>query len=170
MSWYSKMTGHDAKLRGRQVEEKSRQSRLGGSPEQLYDRALLDEQGGGGWQQAFNTTAGAMLTDALPRIRQDLQLTREDGIRRGISTGDLGTSMEGDVVSSWGKNLANAFAGTAMTGYENNRNRYLDLLTGGIDRDESRWNAGQNRNAAMVGSALNFGSQAASSYFGRPRY
>lgn len=168
MSTFSRLTGHDAKLRDRQVAEQRRFSSLGGSPEQMYDRATIDEGNGQGWQNAFHQTAGAMLTDALPRIRQDLQLTREDGIRRGISTGDLGTSYEGDVLTGWGKNLANAFTGTAMQGYENSRNRYLDLITGGIDRADSRWNAGQNRNAAYVGAGINAVANGAAAYLGKP--
>lgn len=161
MSFFSKLTGHDAKLRDRQIAEQQRFAGLGGSPQALYDRAIGDEGRGDGWKSAFNTTAGSMLAGALPQMRQDMQMTREDGIRRGISTGDLGTSYEGDVMSSWGKNLANAFAGTAMSGYENSRNRYLDLITGTIDREDSNRNADKNRRAALWGAGISAVGQAA---------
>lgn len=151
MSWFSKLTGHDAKLRDRQIAEKSRFASMGGSPEDLYARAVGEERNGGGWQDAFKTTAGAMFNNALPQLREGLQMTREDGIRRGISTGDLGTSYEGDVTSAWGKNLSNALAGTAMQGYENSRNRYLDLITGQLDRDQAGANASKQKRAGMWG-------------------
>lgn len=168
MSMFSKLTGHDAKLRDRQIQEKANYAAAGGSPQQQYYSAIGDEKSGGGWQNAFNTTAGAMYNDALPALRNSLQMSREDGIRRGISTGDLGTSNEGDITQAWGKNLANSFSGLAMQGYENNRNRYLDLLTGQMDRDQAGDNAARQRRAGLyggIGSALGAG---VGGFFGGP--
>lgn len=169
MSFISKLTGRDAKLRDRQINEQRQYAAAGGSPTDQYYSSIADERNGGGWQQAFNQTAGATLANALPDLRNQLQMTREDGIRRGISTGDLGTSTEGDLMSAWGRNLSNAFAGQSLAAHEGSRNRYLDLISGQIDRDDSNRNASKNRNAAMWGSVLNLGGQAASSYYGRPR-
>jgi hypothetical protein len=166
MSMFSKLTGHDAKLRGRQIDEQRHYGAAGGSPTDLYYGAITDERNGGGWQDAFNKTAGATLANALPDLRQNLQMTREDGIRRGISTGDLGTSNEGDLVSSWGRNLANAFAGQSFNAYDTTRNRYLDLITGQIDRDDSNANAGKNRRAALWGAGINAVGQAAGAAMG----
>lgn len=153
MSFFSKLTGHDAKLRDRQINEQRQYAAAGGSPQDQYYSSIADERNGGGWQQAFNQTAGATLANALPDLRNQLQMTREDGIRRGISTGDLGTSTEGDLVSSWGRNLANSFAGTALSAHEGSRNRYLDLLSGQLDRDQETENAKRQRRGG-VGSAL----------------
>lgn len=94
------------------------------------------------------------MNQQLPKLRSSLQLSREDAIRRGISTGDLGTSNEGDITTAWGQNISNTLGGMAMQGYENNRNRYLDLLTGGMDRDQSNKNNQNNMWANLGGSAL----------------
>lgn len=133
MSWFSQLTGRD--------RHNERVARSGFDPNTLYDQAIRDEGAGGGWQKAFNDTAGAFLENQMPALRSQLQLTREDAQRRGIGTGDLGTSNEGDLVSAFQRNIANALGGLAMSGYENNRNRYLDLLSGRLDRNQASRNA-----------------------------
>jgi hypothetical protein len=136
----------------------------GGNPDDQYKKAVAFEGAGGGWDKAFNDTAGSYLSQALPSLRNNLQLTREDSVRRGIGTGDLGTSNEGDLVSQWGQGISNTLGGLAMQGYENNRNRYLDLLTGGIDRRDSQANDRKNRSAGMWGSVLQAGGLAAGAF------
>ena len=152
MGWFSKLAGNvwNATPTGMAVNAINRERRSaagrhsekqafwkanGGDPNQRYNQAIVDEGNGGGWEDALTRTAGSLYSRQLPQLRNDLQLTREDGIRRGISTGDLGTSNEGDLVSSWGQNFADTLGGMAMTGHENSRNRYLDLLVGRMDRD-----------------------------------
>src|SRR5689334_19134938 len=85
------------------------------------DTELDYERRGGGFTDAFNQTAGAYLNNALPGLRSQLQTTREDEQRRGIGTGDLGTSYEGDIMSAFQRNLAGALGGLASQGYENRR-------------------------------------------------
>jgi hypothetical protein len=109
MSFFSRLTGHDAKLRERQTEEQTSLWPLPAARQPICTtaRSPTNATAAGGRTRSIRT-AGATLAGALPDLRQNgLQMTREDAIRRGISTGDLGTSNEGDVVSSWGRNLAN---------------------------------------------------------------
>jgi hypothetical protein len=155
MSWFSKITGIDA-ARNRKRGKADFWRNNGGDPNERFDRAIIDEGTGAGWQTAFNQSAGAAYNRMMPQFREQLQLTREDGIRRGISTGDLGTSYEGDLASAFSQNLADTFGSMAMSGYENSRNRYLDLLTGRLDRNQAARNArtanwmGAGRAAASV--------------------
>jgi hypothetical protein len=161
MSWFSRVTGQDAR-RNRAAERSKQEWGVGNDPGDQFRKAILNEQQGGGWEDAFQRTAGATINNALPQLRQQLQLTREDAIRRGVSTGDLGTSNEGDLVSAWSRNLDNTLGSMAMQGYENNRNRYLDLLTGRMDRDT----ASKNRVSNTLSGLFSGASQAAAAYYG----
>lgn len=140
MSWLSRLTGRDA-ARNRNAGKAQWWRERGGDPNDRFNQAIVDEGAGGGWKTAFGETAGAFVRDQLPQLRESLQMTREDGIRRGISTGDLGTSYEGDVLTSWGRGISDALGRLSMSGYENNRNRYLDLLSGRLDRNTAAQNA-----------------------------
>lgn len=164
MSWLSKITGSDGRKNRSATDNASWQKYGGGNPDDQLKQATAFEGAGGGWEDAFKTSAGSVLAQALPDLRNKLQLTREDGIRRGISTGDLGTSNEGDLVSSWGQNISNTLGGMAQQGYENNRSRYLDLLTGGIDRRDSQANQRKNRTAGIWGGLLGAGGTAAAAF------
>jgi hypothetical protein len=175
VSFLSKITGRDrarnqlqnslSKVQGAAAAQPLSPQNLAGQ----YGQALTTAKDGGfkedpnGWQQAFNQTAGATINNALPQLRNDLQMTRENAIRRGISTGDLGTSFEGDVTSAWGRNLSNALAGQALgaytgyenraqSGYENSQNRYLDLLTGAMDRNTAEENANKKKKSGLYGT------------------
>jgi len=121
-------------------------------------QASQDELTGTGWQDAFNKTAGAQLAGALPGLRSQLQTTREDAIRRGISGGDLGTSYEGDIMSAFQRNTANAFAGQAADMYNQSRNRYLGLLGGQLDYTSSQENANRNFWSGLLGGGISLGS------------
>lgn len=143
MSWWSKMTGADG-IRNRERDI--------GTTSGTIDQAMADEQSGAGWEDAFNKTAGAQLAGALPGLRSSLQMTREQDIRRGISTGDAGTSAEGDLVSAWGRNIGNSFAGQALNAFQNSRSNYLDLLTGKMDRQQADLNAARKRRASTFGA------------------
>lgn len=153
MSWLSKITGGDAAKRRRE-QQSVQQWGAGNDPNDQLRKATLFEQQGGGWEQAFNQTAGSFLNQAMPELRQKLQTTREDAIRRGVSTGDLGTTYEGNIESAFQQNLSNTLGGMAMQGYENNRNRYLDLLTGQIDRADSNRNAKNNMWSSIAGNGM----------------
>lgn len=157
MSWLSKLTGRDHAREGLQKMQAwsaGMAAKDPTSPENLHGRyaAALDDAGKGtGWEDAFKRTAGAVMTNALPGLRNDLQMTRENAIRRGVSTGDYGTSAEGDVTSAWQRNIANALAGQSMVGYEDSQNRYLDLLTGQMDRNTGEENAKKKNKSGLLG-------------------
>lgn len=146
------MTGRDRARNNRNAENDWWRQR-GGDPQHRMRDAIVDEGAGGGWQKAFEQSAGAYMSRAMPQFRQQMQLTREDGIARGISTGDLGTSYEGDLASAFQQNTSDTLGSMAMGAYENNRNRYLDLLTGHMDRKQGQRNA-KNQMWSGLGSAV----------------
>lgn len=153
MSWLSKITGRDA-ARNKKAAQSAAEWGQGNDPNDQVRKALLSEEQGGGWQQAFQQTAQSTINQALPQLRNSLQLSREDAIRRGISTGDLATSNEGDITAAWGQNISNTLGGLATSEYENNQNRYLSLLTGSIDRTQSQQNQNSNNWFGLGGAAL----------------
>lgn len=116
-------------------------------------------------QQAFETSARAAMEAAMPAFSRQLQGVRESAARRGLSTGDLGTSYEGDLTSAFQKNTANAIAqqalglygerlGSAGSLYGMEHNNYLDLLSGQLDRKQAAKNARAQANASMWGGVL----------------
>lgn len=145
MSWLSKAMGIDSK------RNKLNDARRG------LDQELDYERSGGGFQQAFDDTAGAFLSSAMPQFRNDLQLTREDGQRRGIGTGDLGTSFEGDLTSAFQRNLSNTLGGLASSGYENRRNRILDIISGKVGSAQDELDSTQNLWGGIGGGLLSLG-------------
>lgn len=153
MSWFSKITGEDAgKIRR---EQKSiQQYGEGNDPSDQLAKALNSAESGGGWQQAFQQTAQSYMNQAMPQLQNQLQLSKEDAIRRGVSTGDLGTSNQGDILSAFQQNMSNTLGGLATSEYENNQNRYLNLLTGTLDRNSSNANSNNNMWAGIGSSAL----------------
>lgn len=112
---------------------------------------------------------GSYVSSAMPEFNKALQGIRENSIQRGISTGDLGTSYEGDLASAFQRNIAGEAAnlyGQRMSGYENlagldqnanqnNQNRYLDLLTGQRDYEEQKREADQANKSSLFGSIGN---------------
>lgn len=163
MSWFSKITGQDA-AKIRREQKSIQQYGEGNDPSDQLAKALNSAESGGGWQQAFQQTAGAYMNEAMPQLRTQLQLSQEDAVRRGISTGDLGTSNEGDILSAFQQNTSNTLGGLATSEYENNQNRYLNLLTGTLDRNQSNSNSNANMWAGIGGAALS----AAGSALGGP--
>lgn len=106
----------------------------------------------GGATQALKTMTEGTVSSAMPSFYQALQGIREGAVRRGISTGDLGTSYEGDLASAFQRNTANAVAGQAEGLYQGNMNRYTDLVTGQRDYDTAQANARRKRNAGLWGT------------------
>lgn len=126
-----------------------------------------------GGQNALNTSTLAAINSGMPALNQNLQSQKESDIRRGISTGDLGTSFEGDITSAFQKNIANTTAGQAMNlfntqaqGYGNlnasDTSNYLNLLGGNADRNQSA----QNAQTSFWNSLIGAGGQAAGAYLG----
>lgn len=102
-------------------------------------------------QDELQKTTQATVQNALPDFMRNLQGTREDSIRRGISTGDLGSSFEGDLTSAFQRNIANSVAAqsASMMGQWNN------LLFGGLSDDVDREQGAQNAAGQRKSSFLN---------------
>lgn len=152
MSYFSKITGQDARHRASQAT-------IG-----QMDSAMADEQSGAGWEDAYNKTAGAQLANALPDLRNSLQMQRENSIRRGVSTGDYGTSAEGDLVSAWGRNIGNSFAGQAAGMYNASRGRYMDLLSGKLSYNTNQENSNRNFYGGLISGGMQAGAMAMGGY------
>jgi len=130
----------------------------------------MDALGGG--QDALNESISSAMSGAMPQLQGALQGAREGAIRRGVDTGGLGTSYEGDVFSAFQRNIANAAGqqalglyGTQLGAYgdlyntdvgleQSSRNRYLDILAGNRDADISKENA---KNASKGHGLLGLG-------------
>lgn len=113
-------------------------------------------------QEYLEESVRAATSRAMPQFHSALQDIRENAIRRGISTGDLGTSYEGDLASAFHQNIADTAGQYAYGGYQQSRNRYLDLLTGGLDRETAERNARRDMWGNLIGSGLG----AAATYYG----
>ena len=123
-----------------------------------------------GGPEALNTYARAAAESARGALQGDLQGAREMAQRRGISTGDLGTSYEGDIFSAYDKNLTDSVAGQSMNMLDfqasgardlygmdvqqgdNRRNRYLDIISGHLDRQAANRNAKRGARSATTGA------------------
>src|SRR5574340_306038 len=115
------------------------------------------------------------VASAMPEFNKALQGIRENAVQRGISTGDLGTSYEGDLASAFQRNIAGEAAnlyGQRLGGFENlygqdigannaAENQYLSLLTGQRDYQEQQREANQANQASMFGSLAQLGGMAA---------
>src|SRR6185312_5450089 len=116
----------------------------------------------GGGQQALDTSVSSAMSAAMPSFLQQMQGVQESGVRRGISTGDLGTSFEGDTASAFQKNIANAAGSQAMNMFSTqlgaaqnqantDQNQYLDMLTGNRDYEMAQQNAKRQKSAGLFG-------------------
>lgn len=89
----------------------------------------------------------SLFASSLPGFQNAIQGVRANAIQRGISTGDLGTSYEGDLASAFQRNLLNEVGGRAYDLYQTR----LDLLTGAADRRVARKNAKAQSKGSMLG-------------------
>jgi len=116
----------------------------------------------GGGQQALDTSISSAMSAAMPSFMHQMQNVQESGVRRGISTGDLGTSFEGDTASAFQKNIANAAGSQAMNLFgtqlgaaqnqaNTDQNQYLDMLTGNRDYEMAQQNAKRQKSAGLFG-------------------
>lgn len=132
---------------------------------------FLDTLNGG--QEALNTSTQAAVSSAMPQFKQGLQGIRESAERRGISNGEVATNYEGDLASAFDRNIANATAShaTELQGQKvgalgglqsEERNQYLDLLSGNLDRQQQEKNRKQSFWNGLIGAA----GGAAGAYFG----
>lgn len=115
-----------------------------------------------GGQSALDTSISSAVNSAMPSFNKNLEGVRESAVRRGISTGDLGTSYEGDLASAFQKNIANAAGSQAMnlfnteSGaagnlYGSEQNQYLGLLSGQQQYEENQQNAKKAKSSALFG-------------------
>lgn len=132
---------------------------------------FLDALNGG--QEALDASTKAAVSSAMPAFQQQLQGIRESAERRGISNGEVATNYEGDLASAFDRNIANATAShaTEMQGQKvaglgglqsEERNQYLDLLSGNLDRQQQE----KNRKQSFWNSIIGAGGAAAGAYFG----
>lgn len=106
-------------------------------PRNAFLQTLEDPMFG---QDALAKMTESTVQGALPAFMRDMGATKEDNIRRGISTGDLGTSFENDLTSAFHRNISNSVAGQAgqMFGQRNS------MLMSGYEDDLNREQAAQN--------------------------
>jgi hypothetical protein len=100
---------------------------------------LYDELSPGAGESYLSRSINSLTSAAMPQFNQQLQDTRENAIRRGVSGGGLGTSYEGDVFSAFQRNVSNTAGAYANENY----NRYLEMLSG--TRDYETYLAEQKR-------------------------
>lgn len=103
-------------------------------------------------QDAITKYTQAAISSAMPGFNAQLQGVRENAIARGASTGDLGTSYEGDLASAFQRNISNSVASHATDVYEQGQNREAGLVTGQMDRDTANQNYGRQRKAGVYGA------------------
>lgn len=154
-------------------DEREETRRFGG--ESMSSRqGFLDLLKGGG------DVLKSYVDEAMPQFNTALQGIRENAIARGISTGDLGTSYEGDLASAFQKNLANraaslyetrlGAAGRLAEGdadrYERGRMTWLDGISGRLDREQARQQARNQRRAGLLGSLIGSAGAVAGAVYG----
>jgi hypothetical protein len=116
----------------------------------------------GGGQNALNTSVSSAMSAAMPSFMNQMQNVQESGVRRGISTGDLGTSTEGDLASAFQRNESNAAGQQAMSMfgtqlgassnmYNSDQNRFLQGLQGQQDYATAQANAKKQKSASLFG-------------------
>lgn len=143
---------------------------------------FLDLFGGG--QQALEESTRGAVSAGMPQFMQALQGVRANAQRRGIGTGDLGTTYEGNLASAFQQNIADAVAQQALglygqrlgaagnlLGLESgreieSRNTYLDIIGNMVEGDRAK----KANKQAMIGGALgglfNLGGMALGGYLG----
>lgn len=107
----------------------------------------------------------AYIDASMGSFNKSIQQQRESSVSRGIGTGDLGTSYEGDIDSAFMKDIAGKAADLYSTrlGAEgqlygqdsqnnaNTQNRYLDAITGVTDSQQ----ASKDSKNSFLGGILN---------------
>lgn len=107
----------------------------------------------GAGEDEFARLIDSQYNRLMPQFNQSLQGLRENAIQRGISTGDLGTSYEGDLASAFQQHLLDSISGGAMDLY----NTRLDLLSGMADRKLAAKNAKRQGKGSMLGGLFGLG-------------
>lgn len=115
-----------------------------------------------GGQGALDQYAQSAMSAAMPQLNAALQGQAESNVRRGVSTGDLGTSFQGDIYSAFQNNFSNAVGqqsmnmyntnvGAESSLYNNDENRYEQELYGNRDNQTAQKNAKNQQTNALIG-------------------
>lgn len=139
MSWLSKALGLDYKAPAQSA------------PLNQFMGQLQDPSFG---QDAITKMTQSAMGNAMPGFMQQMQGQKEDSIRRGISTGDLGTSFEGDLTSAFQRNIANSVAGQAGTMFNNRNNLLYQGTNDQLDREQAAQNGAQQRKSGLINSLI----------------
>jgi hypothetical protein len=126
----------------------------GGKYSGQYDATMKQYEDPNAGSAQLGEAIRSQISAAMPQFEKRLGGVRENAIARGISTGDLGTSYEGDLASSFQRHISDSVAGQQFNLFQNNRNSFLDLLTGGMDREDDAQNESRNRKAGLMGGLI----------------
>jgi hypothetical protein len=100
-------------------------------------------------QDQLAETTRATVADALPDFLKNMEGTKEDNIRRGISTGDLGTSFEGDLTSAFQRNISNSVASQAAGMFGQRNNLLYQGYNDQLDREQAAQNDAAQRKSGL---------------------
>lgn len=142
--------------------------------------ALLNQVSGG--QDALTRSIQSAMSSAMPGFFKNLQSLRESNVARGAGTGGLGTTTEGDLMSAFQRNIANAAGSQAMNlyntqgsllsgllGQDNSQNaQYASMLGGQRDYETQQANAAKQRKSGLFGGIGSLLGGIGGSIFGGP--
>ena len=82
----------------------------------------------------------------MPGLQAQLQQGKENAVRSGTSTGDLGTSFQGDIYGAMQKNLANAMNlyGQQLGANQNMFSQNQDNANQWLNQENQNYIAGKN--------------------------
>jgi len=147
LSWLSKTLGLDYQ---------------GPASDPRYDDLLRQLRDPSFGQQSVADSTRAAVQGALPDFLSNLGGLKEQNIRRGISTGDLGTSFENDLTSAFQRNIANSVAGQSANMFNNRTGLLFQGLNDSLDRKQGAINdASQRRSGFLNGLMQTAGTIAA---------
>lgn len=128
---------------------------------QMFKNPMLAQLDDPNYGQAQLTQyATSAVNQALPSYLQNMQGTKEDNIRRGISTGDLGTSFENDLTSAFQKNIANSVAGQATNLFGQRNAMLFQGQEDAMDREQAARNNASQRKGSLISGLLGAGGMA----------
>jgi hypothetical protein len=115
-------------------------------------------------QQQLKDQTTAAVQNALPSFLQNMQGTKEDNIRRGISTGDLGTSFENDLTSAFQRNIANSVAGQESGLLQSRTGSLLGAYNDDLDREQAARNNASGARSGFIGGLIKTGGYLAGGF------
>lgn len=111
-------------------------------------------------QQQLEETTRATVAGALPDFLSNLGGLKEQNIRRGISTGDLGTSFENDLTSAFQRNIANSVASQQASLLSDRTHSLLGAYGDDLDREQAAQNDANQRKSGFIGGLMKLGGTA----------